>query len=139
MGAWAAAGSILLGVTLALLLLLVEGPATGFLLSRRTLLAVQLPEAGSEFPQGGVAVLIEFPEEARVAPETFRCLLNGRDVTDLLTVGRNGVAGSIFPVREGANELELEVFGRARWGDWLVEDHLAIPFRALPLIYMDRA
>ena len=66
-------------------------------------------------PLGQVEVLVRFPDEKRVRPETFRCLLNGVDVTHQLTVGANGAGGSIFPLAEGTNVLRVEVFGEGYW------------------------
>ena len=90
------------------------------------LLDVQAPEPGGWRQVGGVRVLVRFPNQDRVAPETFRCLLNGRDVTDQLTVGANGVAGSVAPLLEGENTLELDVFGRGWWGGRYYQDKARI-------------
>ena len=88
---------------------------------------------------GGADVLIEFSSQDRVAPETFRCLLNGRDVTDQLTVGRNGVAGSVAPLLEGSNTLRLEVFGRSWWGGRYFQDSHELVLDARAPLSMDRA
>lgn len=80
------------------------------------------PEPASFRPLGSVAVLVRFPGQERVAHETFRCLLNGRDVTEQLTVTRLGAGGSVFPLLEGENDLRVEVFGRGWWSSAFYED-----------------
>ena len=109
----------------------------GFFLGR-PLLDVHAPGAGGWRQVGGVRVLVRFSDEDRVAPETFRCLLNGRDVTDQLTVGANGVAGSVAPLLEGQNTLELQVFGRGWWGGRYYQDGARIRLDARPPIGLDR-
>ena len=102
------------------------------------LLDVQAPEPGGWRQVGGVRVLVRFPSEERVAPETFRCLLNGRDVTEQLTVGVNGVAGTVAPLLEGENTLELEIFGRGWWSGRYYQDGAAIRLDARSPIGLDR-
>ena len=77
------------------------------------LMRVEAPEREAEVAVGSVDVLIEFPGGERVVVETFQCLLNGLDVTESLTVGRNGAVGSIVGLREGENRIRLRVFGRS--------------------------
>jgi len=74
-----------------------------------------------------------------VVSETFRCVLNGKDVTRLLTVGANGAAGAIFPLRVGENHLRIEVFGRGWWAGRLFEDRIDARFRSRPPPALDRA
>jgi len=83
-------------------------------------------------PPGGVPVVVHFPYTSRVVADTFRCLLNGRDVTALLTVGGNGAGGSVFPLRVGENHLRVEVFGRGWWPGQLYEDAVEVVFRSRP-------
>ncbi len=103
------------------------------------LLEVPAPVDGSWVPLAGVAVLVRFPDQERVEPETFRCLLNGRDVTALLTVGQNGAAGAVFPLVEGSNQLRLAVFGRGWWGPWLYEDAVDLVVEVRRPLYLDLA
>jgi len=103
------------------------------------LLQIREPQPAGYRLLGGADVLIEFPSQDRVAPETFRCLLNGRDVTDQLTVGRNGVAGSVAPLLEGSNSLRLEVFGRSWWGGRYYQDSYDLILDARAPLSMDRA
>ena len=95
-------------------------------------------EAGPLVPMGGIPVLVRFPENGRAQPDTFRCLLNGNDVTHLLTVGSNGVAGTVYPLREGRNRLRFEVFGKPLWGGRFYRDSMELPISARPLA-LDRA
>ena len=102
------------------------------------LLTLQSPEPGEELPAGGVEVLVRFPDRKRVASQTFRCLLNGEDVTHLLTVGQNGAAGSVYPLREGGNQIEVQVFGRGWYRSHYFMDRIEVPVQiSVPL--MDRA
>ncbi len=83
------------------------------------LLEVVSPRPGATIGLDGIEVLVHFPD-ARSASETFRALLNGADVTDLLTTGENGCYGKLFGLLPGDNVLHLEIFGRVPWSD----DHL---------------
>ena len=103
------------------------------------LLRVREPQPEGYRLLGGADVLIEFSSQQRVAPETFRCLLNGRDVTDQLTVGRNGVAGSVAPLLEGPNTLRLEVFARSWWGGRYFQDSYELVLDARAPLSLDRA
>jgi hypothetical protein len=87
------------------------------------LLEVRAPAELAWRPLGQVDVLVRFPDEARVRPETFRCLLNGVDVTAQLTVGSNGAGGSIFPLVVGRNTLRIEVFGEGYWDPSTYHQH----------------
>lgn len=89
-------------------------------------------------PMGGVPILVRFQTSGRVLPDTFRCLLNGNDVTHLLTVGVNGVGGTVYPLREGENRLRVEVFGKTLWSSRYFQDTLELPINARPLT-LDRA
>jgi hypothetical protein len=91
------------------------------------------PDSGVQMPMGGVPILVRFQGEGRVLPDTFRCLLNGEDVTHLLTVGVNGVAGTIYPLREGQNRLRVEVFGKTLWSGQYLQDSFELPIQARPL------
>ncbi len=103
------------------------------------LLELRHPVSGVRVPFGGLAVLVEFPDRERVIPGTLRCLLNGTDLTVGLTRGANGAAGSIYPLREGRNLLRVEVFGRGRFGDRVVEDFIEVEFDTAPLPSFDLA
>lgn len=93
-------------------------------------LSVEAPVAGQVVRPGGVDVLVRFASPSRVAPETFRCLLNGVDVTDALITGENGAAGRVHRLIDGENVLRLEVFGRPWWsGDSWVEEVREVRFR----------
>ena len=100
--------------------------------------SVSLPSEDTSVPMGGVPLLVRFPENGRVLPDTFRCLLNGQDVTHQLTIGVNGVAGTVFPLREGENQVRLEVFGKSLWGRRYYQDFIEFPIRARPFV-IDRA
>jgi hypothetical protein len=103
------------------------------------LLELRHPISGSRVPFGGLAVLVEFPDRERVIPGTLRCLLNGADLTVGLTRGDNGAAGSLYPLREGRNLLRVEVFGKGRFGDRVVEDFIEVEFDTAPLPSFDLA
>jgi hypothetical protein len=100
------------------------------------LMRVQNPHEHSEVPIGAVDLEIEFPDQNRVAVETFECLLNGLDVTDALTVGRNGAVGEIVGLREGENRIRVRIFGKSFWDDRFVdEEHVFIVrVRAAPFL-----
>ena len=80
------------------------------------LLEVVEPAPGAELGIAGFELLVRFPPEI-VAAETFRALLNGADVSDLLTTGENGCYGQLLGLLPGDNLLRLEVFGRVPWSD----------------------
>jgi hypothetical protein len=103
------------------------------------LLELRHPISGTRVPLGGLAVLVEFPDRERVIPGTLRCLLNGADLTVELTRGDNGAAGSLYPLREGRNLLRVEVFGKGRFGDRVVEDFIEVEFDTAPLPAFDLA
>jgi hypothetical protein len=102
------------------------------------LLELRSPLGGQIVAEGGVDVFVSFRDAERVAPGTFRCLLNGRDVTADLTQGRNGAVGSLIGAIEGDNHLRVEVFGRSAWLDRFVEDADEVSFRVRPLVNLDR-
>jgi hypothetical protein len=97
--------------------------AVGFLLgfalvvvaAEPPLLDVLEPSEGSVVGLGGVEVTVVFAEGERVAPGTFRVLLNGADMTSRFTTGRNGAHGRLFGLLDGENRLRFEVFGRRWW------------------------
>lgn len=95
-----------------------------------TFLWVDHPTPGQVVTPGGIDVLIRFAPDHRVAPETFRCLLNGVDVTQALTTGENGATGRLYRLLDGENVLRLEIFGRAWWSrDSLVQQTREVHFR----------
>jgi hypothetical protein len=104
------------------------------------LMEIQVPEADLETPLGAVEVLVAFVGGSRVAVETFQCLLNDRDVTAELTLGRNGAAGSLVGLHYGENQIVLRVFGRSWWGaEGFVEERRARIVRVRPLPLLDVA
>ena len=102
------------------------------------LMDVQTPADNLETPLGAVEVLVAFVGGPRVAVETFQCLLNDRDVTAELTLGRNGAAGSLVGLHDGENHLVLRVFGRSWWGEaGFVEEQRALIVRVREIPFMD--
>jgi hypothetical protein len=104
-----------------------------------SLMRVQNPEDRSEVQIGAVDLEIEFPDRDRVAVETFECVLNGLDVTDALTVGRNGAVGEIVGLREGENRIRVRVFGKSFWGDRFVEEERVFLVRVRAAPFLDLA
>jgi hypothetical protein len=68
----------------------------------------------------GLEVMVRFTAQERVAPETFRVLLNGADVTESFTTGENGSVGRLHGLLDGENRVRAEVFGRSRLAPWLL-------------------
>ena len=104
-----------------------------------SLMRVQNPEDQSEVPIGAVDLEIEFPDRDRVAVETFECSLNGLDVTEALTVGRNGAVGEIVGLREGDNRIRIRVFGKSFWGDRFVDEERVFIVRVRAAPFLDLA
>ncbi len=115
------AGRVVIGVLAAagLALAVVLGP----LLGSSGLLEVVSPSPGQVVGVGGVEVMVRFADLERVAPETFRVLLNGADATPEFTTGENGAYGQLHGLLDGENVLRFEVFARRWWlpGLWLEE------------------
>lgn len=84
------------------------------------LLRVEAPAPGAVVGPAGLEVMVRFTDEERVAPETFRVLLNGADVTESFTTGENGSVGRLHSLLDGENRLRAEVFGRSRLAPWLL-------------------
>lgn len=104
------------------------------------LMEVQIPPRDFETPLGAVDLLISFVGGPRVAVETFQCLLNDRDVTSSLTLGRNGAGGSLMGLHDGENRIVLRVFGRSWWGALgFVEERRSLTVRVRPLPFLDVA
>jgi len=103
------------------------------------LIELKHPASGVRVPHGGLAVLVAFPDQDRVLPDTFRCVLNGRDLTRELARDREGATGSLSPLREGSNRLRVEIFGRGLWGDRFYQDVVEVEFEVPPLYTLDRA
>lgn len=103
------------------------------------LLEVHAPERGKVVPQGGIPVIVLFPERDRVIADTFRCLLNGHDVTAMLTVGENGAGGAVFPLLEGENLIRVGVFGPGREDGTFFEHVEEVSFQVRVAPYLDRA
>ena len=104
------------------------------------LMEVQIPPQEFETPLGAVDLLVSFVGGPRVAVETFQCLLNDRDVTASLTLGRNGAGGSLMGLHDGENRIVLRVFGRSWWGAFgFVEERRDLIVRVRPLPFLDVA
>lgn len=103
------------------------------------LMEVQTPDAELELTVGAVDLMVTFVGGPRVAVETFQCLLNDRDVTAALTLGRNGAVGSLVGLHEGENHIVVRVFGRTWWGDGYVEEERALVVRVRPIPFIDVA
>ena len=103
------------------------------------LIEVLRPTPGQQLPFGGVQVQVGFADGERVAVDTFRCLLNERDVTHLLTLGSNGATGSVFGLVEGENRLRIEVFGKSWWSARYVQDARTVVFHVRLFPNLDRA
>ncbi len=103
------------------------------------LLELRAPLPEQSVSQGGVQVVVHYLRTWGTAEETFRCLLNGLDVTERLTRGANGAAGSLLGAIEGPNRLRVEVSGRPWWGSGMLEDAVEITFHVRPLPDFDRA
>lgn len=103
------------------------------------LLEVVSPEPGATVDLRGVELLVRFAPQGATAPETFRALLNGADVTDLLTTGENGTYGKLVGLLPGENVLRLEVFGRVPWNpDRLFEQSRELHIRMRPPLQLDQ-
>ena len=104
------------------------------------LMEVQIPPGEFDTPLGAVDLLVSFVGGPRVAVETFQCLLNDRDVTASLTLGRNGDGGSLMGLHDGENRIVLRVFGRSWWGAFgFVEERRNLIVRVRPLPFLDVA
>lgn len=103
------------------------------------LFEVLRPTPGQQMPFGGVEIQVGFPVGDRVAVDTFRCMINDRDVTHLLTLGRNGATGAIFGLVEGENRIEIQVFGRGWWSSRYFQDARTVVFHVRPYPNLDRA
>jgi hypothetical protein len=102
------------------------------------LLEVLSPAAGATVDLRGIEVLVRFASED-AAPETFRALLNGADVSEQLTTGENGSYGKLLELLPGENVLRLEVFGRVPWNrDHLFEQSRELRIRMRPPTDLDR-
>jgi hypothetical protein len=88
-----------------------------------SLLELESPKAGDVVGTRGLEVVVRFPEIERVAPETFRVLLNGADVTEAFTTGENGAYGRLFALLDGENVLRVEVFAALCWPQGLFFEH----------------
>jgi hypothetical protein len=103
-----------------------------------SLLEVVSPQPGEAIGLAGIELLVRFPRTG-VASETFRALLNGADVTDLLTTGENGCYGHLLGLLPGDNLLRLEIFGRVPWSeDQLFEQSHEVRVRMRPPQNLDQ-
>ena len=53
--------------------------------------------------------------------------------------GRNGAGGAVFPLREGANELRLEIWGRSWLGRRYYREVIERVIEVRPLSHLERA
>jgi hypothetical protein len=113
--------------------------ARRMLLFGSPLLDLRTPLDGQVVAQGRVEIIVQFPAAERTSSQTFRCLLNGHDVTPDLTRAENGAAGSVLGAVEGENHLRVEVFGRPWWGGPFLEDSVERRFQVRALPTFDRA
>jgi len=97
------------------------------------------PGAGEALRSGAIELFVGFAPGERVAWDTFRALLNGRDVTGELTLGRNGAHGKLLGLTEGRNQLRLQIFGRSWWGGHYIEDEQVLQLRVAGHPDLDRA
>jgi hypothetical protein len=81
------------------------------------LVSIVSPRAGEVVGLEGVHVMARLPDDARVAPETLRVLLNGADVTRELDTGQNGAVGRLHGLLDGENVLRIEVEASSWWSD----------------------
>jgi hypothetical protein len=103
-----------------------------------TLIEVLAPRPGAQVGLGGIELLVRFPTEVALG-ETFRALLNGADVTELLTTGENGCQGRLVDLLPGENRLRLEIFGRLPWAPQrLFEQSRELRIRMRPPLELDR-
>jgi hypothetical protein len=104
------------------------------------LFEVRLPRTGDEpLRSGSIELFVGFAPGERVAWDTFRALLNGRDVTAELTLGRNGAHGNLLGLIEGENQLRLQIFGRSWWGGDYIEDEQVLQLQVAGHPDLDRA
>ena len=137
-------GFVLLAGALVLVLGLLRDPELRRQLWRlshggRPLLVLRAPDGSAMLPVGDVEVLVGVSNEERVRPETFRCLLNNRDVTGQLTLGTNGAGGHLYGLVEGENHLRVEVFGQGWWPGQYLEDAQEVIVRVMERPNLDRA
>jgi hypothetical protein len=97
--------------------------ALALLWSGSSVLELESPRVGEVVGTRGLEVVVRFPEIERVAPETFRVLLNGADVTEAFTTGENGAYGRLFALLDGENVLRVEVFAMPCWPPGLFFEH----------------
>jgi hypothetical protein len=104
------------------------------------LFEVRLPRTQDEpLRSGSVELFVGFASGERVAWDTFRALLNGRDVTAELTLGRNGAHGKLVGLIEGRNQLRIQIFGRSWWGGDYMEDEQVLQLQVAGHPDLDRA
>jgi hypothetical protein len=102
------------------------------------LLEVVSPRPGQVVGIEGIELLVQVSRE-EAAWETLRVLLNGADVTDLLTAGENGCYGRLLGLLPGDNVLRLEIFGRVPWErDQLFEQAHTVRVRMRPPPHLDQ-
>ena len=104
----------------------------------RPLLELRSPEAGSSHAPGSVPVVVNIRSSERVAEGSFRCVLNGRDVTHQLTLGSNGAAGRVYPLRAGQNSLRIEIYAQGLWTPRFYQDAIDVSFRVRPALRLDQ-
>jgi len=130
---------LLIGVALLAAVPSLRSHGLRYLLLGGALIEVSTPRAEQVLGQGGIPVLIRFTRIERTAAESLRCLLNGVDVTQRLTLGGNGAAGSLWAPRDGPQTLRFEVFGQSWWRGPYFEDAVELTFEVRPNPTLDRA
>jgi hypothetical protein len=94
--------------------------AVAWLAIGRSGIEVESPRADQRVGIQGLDLLARFAEGGALEPATVRVLLNGADVTDQCSSGRNGVAGRLHGLLDGENRVRVEAF--VRWpGGLLVQ------------------
>ncbi len=81
------------------------------------LVSIVSPLPGEVVGLAGVDVMARVPSDPRVVPMSVRVLLNGADVTHLLTAGKNGAVGQLVGLLDGENVLRVEVEAASWWFD----------------------
>lgn len=103
------------------------------------LVSIVSPQAGQVVGLEGVQVMVRFPDDGRIAPETLRILLNGADVTRSLTTGQNGAVGRLHGLLDGENVLRIEVEASSWWSDdRRFESGREVRFKRRPPPHLDR-
>jgi hypothetical protein len=90
--------------------------AVAWLAIGRSVIEVESPQQDQRIGVDGVDLLARFREDGALEPATVRVLLNGADVTDQCSTGRNGVSARLHGLLDGENRLRVEAFVRVPGG-----------------------